>query len=167
MVSKQSWEQTVAETLDRFIDGYSAWNVVCRADRSTPPREFLGEGYLRIIRSRRCRDEFPKSTEIEVQKRVWAIATYHLRNAVRQVFSGAEQDSVTQSAMPPKADYGELDRIEELVRELPEPLQSVVRLRLDAKTLTDIAAIRGVCVGTISRQFQKAVELLKVSAASN
>lgn len=63
--------------------------------------------------------------------------------------------------------YCEPEQIEELVLALPEPLQSVVRLRLDSKSLTDIAAIRGVSVGTISRQFRKAVELLKISAGNN
>jgi DNA-directed RNA polymerase specialized sigma subunit len=83
------------------------------------------------------------------------------------MFSDTERLVFGETMAPTERDYCEPGQIEELVLALPEPLQSVVRLRLDSKSLTDIAAIRGVSVGTISRQFRKAVELLKISAANN
>jgi len=164
-VTQRRWQQTVAETLDRFIDGNEAKQIVRRADYSAVPREFLGEVYLRIMRSTRCQEEFPDATETEVQKRVWALAPYHLRNAVRQVFT--ERSVPKEIFRRDEREDCEQVQIEELVLALPEPLQSVVRLRLASKTFTDIAAIKGVAVGTISRQFQKAVQILRASVANN
>ena len=162
---ERRWEQTVAEALDRFIDANIARQIVRRADRLTAPREFLGEVYLRIVRSPRCQKEFPDASETEVQKRVWALAQFHLRNAVRQVF--IERSGSKEIFRRDEREDCEQVQLEELVRALPEPLQSVVRLRLDSKTFTDIAAIKGVAVGTISRQFQKAVQILRACVANN
>lgn len=170
------WKETVARTLGRYVCSRSARIIVRQSFVGEEPSAFLGELYLRILQSKRCLREFPLLPADEIEKRVWTIARFHLLHAVRQQ---ACQDGV-RMCDPAKLDSDKVSRkadsnaelcwtsnLAVAVAKLPEPLRSVVEHHLNSKTFTEIAATERVAVGTVSRRFQRAIELLRSAAKLN
>lgn len=170
-----SWQQVVAETLSRYLSSRAARTIV-RGAVDPDPSAFLGELYLRIQRSTRCQQELPSLPSDEIAKRIWFIANFHLRNAVKQQKRSQGRELSGQMGSDHQLDREEIEsgrderfdfNLQAAVASLPEPFRSVVEHHLNARTLSDIAAKEGIAVGTVSRRFKKAIEFLRGAASLN